>query len=79
MADGARDSTFADLDTTVLWLRSASGHVPSYSDGQRGVPSRDPTGSRRGSDHTSVTVGDVSSLLDRSGCRMLMSGPASEG
>ena len=28
------------------------------------MPSRDPTGSRRGSDHTSVTVDEVSSLLD---------------
>ena len=39
----------------------------------------DPTGSRWGSDHTSVTVDDVSSLLDCSGCRMLMSGSTSEG
>ena len=29
-----------------------------------------PSGSNRGSDHTSVTVDDVISVLDRSGCRM---------
>ena len=38
MADGARDSTFVDPDRVVLWLRSASDHVPSYSDGRCGVP-----------------------------------------
>ena len=43
------------------------------------VPSHDPTGSRRGSDHMSVTVDDVSSLLDCSGCRMLMLGSTPEG
>jgi len=32
--------------------------------------SYDPSGSNRGSDHTSVTVDDVISILDRSGCRM---------
>ena len=80
MADSARDSTFADPDRAVLWLRSASGHIPSYSGGRRTrVPSHDPTGSRQGSDHMSVTVDDVSSLLDHSGCHMLMSGSASEG
>ena len=35
-----------------------------------GEPSSDPSGSNRGSDHTSVTVDDVSSVLDRSGRRM---------
>ena len=38
MADGARDGTFADPDRAVLWLRSASGHVPSHSGGRRGAP-----------------------------------------
>ena len=38
MADGARDSTFADPDRAMLWLRSASGHVPSYFGGRCGVP-----------------------------------------
>ena len=37
-----------------------------------GEPSSDPSGSNRGSDHTSVTVDDVSSVLDRSGRRMLV-------
>ena len=32
MADGARDSPFTDLDRAMLWLRSTSGHVPSYPD-----------------------------------------------
>ena len=40
---------------------------------------RDPTGSRWLSDPTSITVDDVSFLLDRSGCRMLPSGSAPEG
>ena len=35
-----------------------------------GELSSDPSGSNRGSDHTSVTVDDVSSVLDRSGRRM---------
>ena len=42
-----------------------------------GEPSYDPSGSNQGSDHTSVTVDDVISVLDRSGCRMpvLVSAP----
>ena len=42
-----------------------------------GEPSCDPSGSNRGSDHTSITVDDVISFLDRSGCRMpvLVSAP----
>ena len=43
------------------------------------VPSCDPTGSRRGSDHTLVTVDDVSLLLDRSGCHMLLLVSTSKG
>ena len=35
-----------------------------------GEPSCDPSGSNRGSDHTSITVDDVGSVLDHSGCRM---------
>ena len=38
-----------------------------------------PYGSRRGSDHTSISVDDVSSLLDHSGCHMIMLGSTSEG
>ena len=34
------------------------------------VPSHDSTGSRRGNDYMPVTVDDVSSSLDCSGCRM---------
>ena len=40
---------------------------------------RGHTGSRRRSDRMSVTVGDVSFLLDRSGCRVLLSGSMPEG
>ena len=35
-----------------------------------GEPSCDPSGSNRGSDHTSITMDDVISVLDHSGCRM---------
>ena len=38
-----------------------------------GEPSCDPSRSNRGSDHTSITVDDVISILDRSGCRMPVS------
>ena len=58
------------------WLRPI---LPRRAARRTGVPSRDPMGSRWGSDHTLVTVDDVSPLLDRSGCRMLMSLSASEG
>ena len=82
MADGARDSTFADPDRVVLWLRLASGHVPSYSGGRCGVPGCRAV-IQRGADGEvtirSFVVDDVSSLLDCSGCRMLMSGSAFEG
>ena len=44
-----------------------------------GEPSCDSLGSNRGSDHTSVTVDDVSSVLDRSGCRMPVLVSAPEG
>ena len=35
-----------------------------------GEPRCDPSWSNQGSDHTFVTVDDVSSILDRSGCHM---------
>ena len=61
---------------------SASGHISSYSGGWCGVPGCRAV-TLRGADgevtYTSVTVDDKSSLLDCSGCRMLMSGSASEG
>ena len=44
-----------------------------------GEPSSDPSGSNRGSDHTSVTVDDVSSVLDHIGCCMPMLVSAPEG
>ena len=44
-----------------------------------GEPSCDPSGSNRGSDHTSITVDDVISFLDRSGCRMPVLVSAPEG
>ena len=38
MADGAWDNMFGDPDRAVLWLRSASGHVPSRPGGWRDTP-----------------------------------------
>ena len=40
---------------------------------------RNPTGSGRCSDYTSVTVEDVSLLLDHSGCHMVPLGSVPEG
>ena len=73
MADHARDSTFADPDRAVLWLCFSKWSRPILlrrTVRHAGVLSRDPTGSRRGSDHTSITVDDVISILDHSGYRM---------
>ena len=44
-----------------------------------GEPSCDSSGSNRGSDHTSVTIDDVSSILDHSGYRMPVLVSAPEG
>ena len=38
MADGARDSTFADPNRAVPWLSSASGHVLSCPGGRHDAP-----------------------------------------
>ena len=66
----------------VAWLLIFIGHVLApFSKWVRPIPSRwmvwragernsDPSGSNRGSDHTSVTIDDVSSVLDHSGRRM---------
>ena len=70
------------LTWLCLGFVSASGYVPSHSDGwcgHVGVPSHDPMESRQGSDYTSITIDDASSLLDCSGCHMLMLGSMSEG
>jgi hypothetical protein len=40
---------------------------------------RDPMGSKQCNDRTSVTIDDVSFLLDHSGCRMLPPGSTLEG
>ena len=68
----------------VAWLLIFIGHVLApFSKWVRpilcrrtvrraGEPSSDPSGSNRGSDHMSVTVDDVSSVLDRSGRRKLV-------
>ena len=44
-----------------------------------GEPSCDSSGSNWGSDHTFVTIDDVSSVLDRSGCHMPVLVTAPEG
>jgi len=46
---------------------------------QTGVLTYSPVGSGRRGDCTFVTVEDTSLFLDRSGCRMFMSGSAPEG
>ena len=56
-----------------------ASHPTPVDDAVRRVPSCDPTGSGWGNDHTFVIVDDASSLLDCSGCRMLMLGSMSEG
>ena len=73
---------FIDPDRAGLWLRFSEWSRPILP--QRTVrcvrvPSHDSAGSRRGSDYTPVTVDDVSSLLDCSGCRMPVLVSASEG
>ena len=52
---------------------------PRWAVRQTGVLIRNPTGSGWRSDCTSVTVENVSLLLDRSGCRILPSGSTPEG
>ena len=82
MADGARDSMFVDPGRAMLWPRSVSGRVPSYSGRWRGVPGCRVVTWRGANGEVTIRpfiVDDVSSLLDCSGCRMLMSGSASEG
>ena len=73
---------FADPDRAGLWLHFSEWSRPILLQGTVRcvrVPSGDFVGSRWGSDYTPVTVDDVSSLLDCSGCRMLMLGSAAEG
>ena len=64
---------FVDPDRAGLWLRLSEWSCPILP--RRTVrcvrvSSPDSVGSRRGNDYTPVTVDDVSSLLDCSGCRM---------
>ena len=82
MADRVRDGVFADPYRARLWLRFSDWSCPILSRQTVRcvrVPSHDSMGSRWGSDPTSVTVGDVNSVLDRSGCRMLVLVSVSEG
>ena len=82
MADHARDSTFADLDMAMPWLHFSKWLRPiplPLTMRRVRVLSCDPTGSGRGSDHAFVTVDDVSSLLNCSGCRMSVLGSTPEG
>ena len=67
MADHVRDGVFIDPYRAVPWPLSASGVRPILR--RRMVrrvrgPSYDPSGSRRGSDSTFITIGDVNSILD---------------
>ena len=82
MADRVRDGVFADPYRTMPWPLSARWLRPILRRRMvrrvRGL-SYGPLGSRRGSDPTFVTVGDVNSVLDRSGCRMLGLVSVSEG
>ena len=86
MADDARDCSMLGACPLIL-IGPCSGFVTKWSHPilprraarRTKVLNRDPTGSRRLSDPTSVTVDDVSFLLDRSGCRMLLSGSVPEG
>ena len=84
MADGARDSFMLGVCPLMM---PRSGLISKWS---RPIPPRraarrtkvlihDPTGSGWRSDCTSVTVENVSLLLDRSGCRILPSGSTPEG
>ena len=82
MVDHARDSVFADPDMAVPWLCFGKWLRPiplRRTVRHARVPSYDPTESRRGGDYMSITVDDASSLLDCSGCRMLMLGSTFEG
>ena len=86
MTNGARDSSMLGACPLIL-IGSCSGFVSKWS--RPILPWRaarrtrvliyGPTGSRRSNDRMSTTVDDASSLLDRSGCRMLPSGSAPEG
>ena len=61
-------ASFSKWVCPILWWRTVRC---------AGEPSCDSSRSNRGSDHMSVTVDDVSFVLDRSGCRMpvLVSAP----
>ena len=83
-ADGAMDSSMLGVYPLMM---PCSGLINKWS---RPIPPRraarrtrvlihDPTGSGRRSDRTSITIEDVSLLLDRSGCRILPSGYVPEG
>ena len=75
MADHGKDSASADPDRAMPWPCFSEWLCPILPrQTVQGVkaPSRDSTGGRQGSDLTSVTVDDVSSVLDHSGCRMLV-------
>ena len=82
MADRVRDSMFADPYRAVPWPLSARWLRPILRRWMvrhvRGL-SYGPLGSRWGSDPTSITIGDVNSILDCSGCRMLVLLSTSKG
>ena len=72
----------ADPDRAGLWFRFSKWSRPILP--RRMVrcvraPSHDSAGSRLGNDYMPVTVDDVSSSLECSGCCMLVSGSTPEG
>ena len=82
MTDHGGDSASADPDRAMPW--------PCFSEWLRPVPPRqmvrgvrapshDSAGDRRGNDYTPVTVDDVSSSLDCSGCHMPVLASTPEG
>ena len=84
MVDGARASSMLGACPLMMpcsgFVSKWSCPIPRQRAARRTrVLNRNPTGSRRHSDRMSITVDDVSFLLDRSGCRMLPSGSAPEG
>ena len=84
MADGARDSPTLGAHPLILSCPGVVNKLsrpilPRRAARRTRALIRGHTGSRQCRDRTSVTVGGMSFLLDRSGCRELPLGSAPEG